>query len=131
MINIFIALMFSIFSFQLFFASYRMNGTNRILVNLPLSLIQNSVSISEYDNTHMLYFDKEILIDNVDSYLLKNLKKYTSSYECEYLFLESNGENVCIGDKCQGVKITIDASIVFDFHYHKSMIYRIGGRYGQ
>ena len=130
MINVFIALMFSIFSFQLFFASYRMNGANRVLVNLPLTLIQNSVVISEYGDTHMLYFNKESLVTNVDLYLLNNLKKYTSSYECEYLFLESNGQNICIGDKCQGVKITINASIVFDYHYHKSMIYKIGESYG-
>ena len=118
--------MFSIFSFQLFFASYRLNGVNRVLVNLPLTLIQNSVVISEYGDTHTIYFNKDSLQENVDLYLLNNLKKYTSSYECEYLFLESNGQNICIGDRCQGVKISIDASIVFDYHYHKSMIYKIG-----
>ena len=130
MINIFIALMFAIFSFQIFFSCSRATSINRTLVNLPIELIKNAVVISEYGDNKTIYFNQEVLISNLDSYFETNLRKYTSSYTTNYLFLEPNGLSVCLEDKCQAVKVEVNAHIVFSFSYSKSMIYKIGESYG-
>ena len=128
MSNVFFSLIFMTISFSFFFTTTSMGAVNRALLYLPIPLLQKSVNIIEVDDYPDLYFKQDELIADLDAYFEKSLTKYVVSYTPTYIFTNEDNSNVCIDNKCHGVRITIDAEIYFGASYSKTMFYSIGGR---
>ena len=126
MINMFVMGLYCLFSFLIFVGSYRVNEVNRVFINMPKSIIENSVSIKEYNDQSDIYFVDTYLEENVNNYLESNLPKKAFDYTLTFNYLNNDGETYCFTDKCQGVKITIECNYFLDFMYKQSMVYTIG-----
>ena len=89
MINVFIASIFSLMSFCLYSFSNKIISINHIVSSLPNSIFELSIDLINFDDEH-LYFDQEKLENNVELYFHDNIKKYTSDYDLDFIFLNSN-----------------------------------------
>lgn len=131
MINIFVCVMFSLFSFMMFSSTFSMNAVNRSLIYLPIEIIKNSVVIDDRSEPSSIYFSEEGLRMLLDEYFAKSLTKYVNSYDYSLTFLNDDGLSYCTNDECQGVSINLQADLAFNFHFDKTMVYTIGERYGR
>ena len=77
MIAMFISFFVAFLSFNFFMISYQINGINRLVMSMPLSLFETAINMFEIDEDIGPAFDKEILLDNLSSYFDYHFVKYT------------------------------------------------------
>ncbi len=131
MTNIGIALMVMIMAFDCFSITFRLNGINRTLMEIPLSIFELAVPLVREEDEIEMKFDKEYLIDELDNYFNHKLPFYTANYQVNYYFTKTGSESLCLDDSCTAIEITLDADIVFFTKYHKTTRYEIEeGRHG-
>lgn len=123
MANIFIATIFCLTSFCLYIFSNQIVSVNRIVSTIPQSVFELSVDLINVDD--YLYFDQTKLVENVDRYLKDNITQYTSKYEVEYTFLNSEDHSICIDGKCNEVWIDFSATLQFNYIFSRSLSYEI------
>ena len=117
--------MVSICSFQLFFICQRMTVINRAVLNTPKSIFESSIPLVREDEDPNLYFDVELLRDNLTSYYDKCIKPYSMEYTMKLYFHVPGTEFMCMMNTCQAVKVTVSAKVVFDLTYSRSIDYKI------
>ena len=123
--NIMFSLLIAVLSLHFFTVTYRLNGTNRILFNVPISIFESSIPlVSEDDDAH-LYFSKEILEEKLDSYFASHLYKYVSEYSLSYYYFNQEDYSICRNDQCTSIEINLKARIVLNFEYDKSASFYI------
>ena len=126
MMNIFLSALFMVISCSFFISYSSINYVNKSLLYLPKEILENSVNILNVKDKEYIYFIKKELILNLDTYFQSSLKGKVISYETEYIFTNSQGDEICLTGYCQGIKINLSAEIFFDTHYEKTMFYFIG-----
>ena len=124
MINMFVACLVAIFSVQIFTLTYRLGGINRTFVSMPISLIEKSIPIYE-EGVRSLYIDQETLEKSVNSYIFGEISKFTENYSLSYYYYSTADGLICKTEYCDGVRITLNAEVMFAFHYHKTMYYEV------
>lgn len=125
MSNILLSLMILIMSFNLFTISYQVNGINRVVIHTPIAYFEVSIPLANSDE---LYFDKVKLEERLMNYYSKSIEKYTHKYNVNFYYYNLEDESVCLGDKCRGVEITVDAGLMFYYSYTRTMFYQIEER---
>lgn len=126
MINIFIAMIVAIYSFQVFSLTYQVSGIKRTVINIPMEIFENSIPFMEQENNKFVgYFDKEILESLLSNYFDDNLIKYTDKYEIKYFYYQTSDGLFCKGDYCDGIKVNVKANIIFSFTIEQKMFYEI------
>lgn len=125
MINIFIALMLAVLSFNFFTVTYKLNGINRTLLFTPTSLFEVNIPLINDSDEFDLYFDKENLERDLTYYYDTQLKRYTSEYEVIYYYTNIDDEAMCTSEFCKAIEITLKAEILFEFLYEKTMKFEI------
>lgn len=123
MIMIFIASLLAILSFGGFAVSYQVNGINRTIIFLPISLIENSTDVNEKNKTP--YFNKEKLINNLSYYLNSNITKYTSDFTFYFTFYNLNNHSFCVTSECTSVEVEFTAKLMYEYTYKRVMYYNI------
>lgn len=132
MINIGIALLVMVMSFQCFTITYRLNGINRTLMEIPLSIFEVAVPLAQENDEIVIYFDQEYLINELTYYFDNKLPFYTSNYDLNYYFSNTGETSMCIEGNCSAIEISLDAEVVFFTRYQKTARYEIReGRHGQ
>ena len=128
MVNAFLAVVFMMVSFSLFYVSTSINMVNRAVLFFPIEIIQNSVNILDADDGEDLYFNRQEMEMEVQSYFDRAIKNYVVSYQPSIIFTNDDNTMICMGpnSKCRGVKIGVQAELYFDIHYEKTMFYSIG-----
>ena len=61
MSNIIVSLVIAVMSLHLFTVTYRLNGINRSLYNIPISIFESSIPLLDYNQEIGLYYNKEML----------------------------------------------------------------------
>ena len=131
MINIGLALLVVVLSFQCFTITYRLNGINRTLLEIPLSIFEVAIPLVQEDETVTLYFDKDYLINELTYYFDNKLPFYTDNYQTNYYFSNTGDSSMCLDNTCSAIEITLIADIIFFTQYHKTARYEIReGRHG-
>ena len=131
MINIGIALLVVILSFQCFTITYRLNGINRTLLEIPLSIFEVAIPLVREDDETTLYYDKDYLINELTYYFDNKLPFYTDDYDVKYYFSNTGDSSMCLTNTCSAIEITLDDEIVFFSRYHKTARYEIReGKHG-
>lgn len=125
MINIGIALMVMVMSFQCFTITYRLNGINRTLYDIPLSIFEVSIPLAQDADEIVIYFDKDYLINQLTYYFDNKLPFYTDDYSLTYYFTNTYDEAMCLSETCTAIEITLEAEILFLTRYHKTARYEI------
>ena len=131
MLNMFIALVVMILSFQCFTITYRLNGINRILFEIPLSIFEVSIPLVQEEDDITIYFAKEELIKELNYYFDTKLPLYTDQYQIDYYFTKTGDSSMCLDNHCTAIEISLSANIVFFSQYQNMARYEIReGHYG-
>lgn len=109
--NILFIITLGVLSLNFFTITYRVNGLNRLIHNVPISLFETSIPIIEESDELTLYYDKELLENKLTSYFDKSIYKYTDEYRVTFYYYNQEDESICKGDKCDAIEITLKAKI--------------------
>lgn len=125
MILIYIAALISMLSFGAFGISYQLNGINRSVICLPISILENTAIIDE--KTDIPYLDKVEVRNHLTYYYDCHIKKYTTDYKVEFYFYNSLDDAYCTDRMCNAVEVTIKANLMYNYKYERVMYYKISG----
>ena len=123
--NILFSLFLTVASFSIFITTHRVNGINRSLYNIPISIFESSIPLAQESDEPIVYYDKEVLESKLTSYFKKELVKYTNRYNVSYYYYEQSDKSVCTSDYCSAVEITVTARITLEMRYQKSASFYI------
>ena len=125
MIIAFISLVVAVICFNFFMYSYQVNGLNRLVVSMPLSLYETAINMFEIDEEIGPYFNKEYLEDNLTSFFDYHIYKYTDNYSLNFYYYNIEDHSIDMDDECQAVEVTVTADIILYQKYVKTMHYEI------
>jgi len=111
--------------FLMYSYTYQINGINRTIVATPRAIFETAIPLNVEDEEVTLYYDQDFLKEEYESYLDRELLKYTDSYEVEYYFYNTSNGGFCDVSNCQGVEIKIEAKVMFSLTYKRTMKYEI------
>ncbi len=125
MVIVFIALYVAVMSFNLFAISYQMNGINRLLIGMPMSIFESAVVLYNLDLGQKPYFDKAILEENVYSYFDYSIARYCDEYDVDINYYDPTNHAITFSDKPEAVEVNISTILDFSYLYEKAMFYEI------
>ena len=120
MSNIIFSLVIAVSSFYLFTITYRLNGINRSLYNIPISIFETSIPILKYDDEIGLYYDKRDLERKLTYYFNNSISELCQSYTMDLYYYNQDDESICLSNYCNAVEITINAKVIFFTEYHRT-----------
>ena len=123
--NILFSLFLTVISFSFFVVNRRVNGINRTLRNIPISIFESSIPLVQESDEPIIYYDKNILEDKLTSYFKKELPKYVDKYFVSYYYYEQEDRSICTSEYCTAVEITVYAKVVLEMNYQKSVSFYI------
>ena len=118
--NIMFSLLIGVLSLHFFTVTYRLNGVHRTLFNVPISIFEASIPLTDESENPSLYFSKEVLEEKLNTYFASQLRKYVSSYSLIFYYYNQEDYSICRDDRCASLEINLKARIVLDFEYDKS-----------
>lgn len=125
MIAIFISFLLVVLSFNFFVVSYQINGINRLVLSVPLSLFETAINLFEIDEDIGPVFDKTILVDNLTSYFDYQMPRYTEDYSLSFYYYNPIDHSIELSENAKAVDVIIDANLALNYHYQKTMYYEI------
>ena len=127
MIMMFIALLVAVLSFNVFMMSYQMNGINRLVLSMPITLVEASINFIKIDEMDGPYFDKNLLEENVNAYYDYHLPRYSNDYQIGFYYYNVEDHSFDLDEKYNAVEVSIDAGLILMNRYQKTMHYEIRG----
>lgn len=124
MINVFITAIFAIISYQTFTVSTTLNALNRAILDIPISLFQVSVKLIN-STIGEIYFDQVALEERLEDYFAIEIKPFLNTYELNYEYYCTSDMSLCLDDRCNGVRVNLKATVIFDFKFDKTTYYEI------
>ena len=116
--NILFSLSIAIMALHLFTITYRVNGINRVLFNIPISIFETSIPLVS-EGEFVAHFDKDLLEEKLTSYFNNNIKKYSNKYEFYCYYYNQSDDSYCYTDYCDAVEVDLHTNIVLTTEYHK------------
>lgn len=120
MSNIIFSLTIAVMSLHFFTITYRLNGINRCLYNIPIAIFETSIPLLDYDEEIGLYYDKNTLEDKLTYYFNSNIVKYCNSYTMDLYYYNQVDESICLSNHCDAIEITINADVILFTKYHRT-----------
>lgn len=125
MVTMIISFFVVVLSFNFFMMSYQINGVNRLVMSVPISLYETAINLFDVDEEYGPTFDKEILEDNITSYFAFHMPRYTSDYELDFYYYLPIDHSMDMSDEAKAVEVTLEATLILFYHYQKTMYYEI------
>ena len=125
MIAIFISLFTVILSFNFFMMSHQMNGINRLVLNVPLSLFENAINVYEINERSGPYFNKRELEENLTYYFNYHMIKYVDSYSLRFYYYNIEDHSIDMSSTPKAVDVTLSTTVAMYTRYEKTMFYEI------
>lgn len=125
MIILLVGLAFLILSFSSYALAYQINGINRILLTTPITIFESSIEHDLDIKNPNVAFSKKILTESLDRYYSLELSKFTDNFSYEIYFFNTKDESMCIKDECEAVEITFDATLIYQYEYHRVQNYEV------
>ncbi|MDR1697863.1 MAG: hypothetical protein LBR37_02990 [Erysipelotrichaceae bacterium] len=116
MINVFLALMFGVFSYEFFLISSNYSVVNRSFMRLAAGIMENNVYIDEESDE--VLFDVKKVKESVNAYLLKAIDDYGTKIEIGFYFY-NNEDDFCFEEHCSNVIINLKCKISYFVKYDK------------
>lgn len=117
--NILFSLTIAILSLQFFTVTYRLNGINRTLFNIPLGIFEASIPLVEESDKIVMHYDKDELYERLTYYFDENLHKYVSKYRLKLYYYNQSNMSFCTKAYCDAVEITLSADVLLTVKYEK------------
>lgn len=125
MICMIIAFFVAFLSFNFFMNSYQINGINRLVYGMPISIYETSIQMYNIDVSTGPYFIKDELEENVFYYFAFHMPRYTEDYSLNYYYYKVSDHSIDLTNQSHAVEITLRASLVMFNQYEKTMYYEI------
>ena len=125
MVLMFIALFIAVISFNFFMMSYQINGINNLVLAMPISLYETSINMLNINETVGPTFDKNRLEQRINTYFSFSMEKYTDNYSISFYYYNPFDSSVCLSDSCHAVEVKVNASLILNYRYSKTMYYQI------
>ena len=119
--NILLSISIGILSLQFFTFTYRINGINRAVYNIPISIFEASIPLVQDAEEPKIYFDKDYLENYLTSYFDKVIYRYTDKYRILFYYYVQDDYSMCRTDYCDSVEVTLSARITLFSNYSKTM----------
>lgn len=119
MSNILFSITIGILSLQFFTFTYRINGINRVMYNIPISIFEASIPLVQTYESPIMYFDKDYLESELTSYVNKSIYKYTDEYDLSFYYYVQGDYSICRTEYCDAVEVTLNAKITLFDSYKK------------
>ena len=107
MAMIFFALLVVTLSFNFFMISYQVNGINRLVYGVPVSLFETSLE------------------EKLTSYFNALMKRYADDYTLDFYYYNPSNHSLCVSENCSAIEVTVEANLVLNYHYEKTLFYEI------
>lgn len=127
MISAIISFFVVFFSFNFFMLSYQVNGINRLVMSMPLSLVETAIEMLNINEKEGPYYIKEELEENLTSFYDFHLPRYSSNYSLSYYYYNIGDHSIDMDDECRAVEVKVDVELFLFKHYSKTMTYEIRG----
>lgn len=121
MILLLFAVIFGTGLLNIYSINFDIKGLNRVVVYTPIELMLSSVEAYGEEAA----FDKEHLIEILDSYYSKSLSRYCKEYDVKYYFYNEEDHSLCLEDYCSSLEINVNATVTLNYKYHRGMYYHI------
>lgn len=125
MAMIFFALLVVTLSFNFFMISYQVNGINRLVYGVPVSLFETSLNLYGVDENNGAFFIKDTLEEKLTSYFNALMKRYADDYTLDFYYYNPSNHSLCVSENCSAIEITVEANLVLNYHYEKTLFYEI------
>ena len=119
--NILFSITIGILSLQFFSFTYRINGINRAVYNIPISIFEASIPLVQDVSDPKIYFDKQYLDNQLTSYFNQVIYRFTDKYSLRYYYYVQDDYSICRTDYCDAVEVTLNARITLFSNYSKTM----------
>ena len=125
MIGMIISFFVAFLSFNFFMTSYQINGINRLVLGMPISLYETAINMIDIDEDEGPYFIREELEDNLTSFIDIHMPRYTSDYSVQFYYYNIADHSLNLTSEPRAVEVTIKANLVMFNQYQKTMFYEI------
>ena len=131
MIVLLFGLLFASITFLFYSYSYNLTCLNQKISPLQIHLFEPCVPLTIQEGEEP-YFDQEMVIATYNAYFEKEVSQYVQDYEIKYYFYNTKDGGVCDIKNCQGVEINIEATLLFNREYKRTVYYEIkeGAKHG-
>ena len=115
---------------NLSFGSLRLSQVNRAFMSAYKGLYEASaITVGNHGEPIYPYYDKNILVNYVTSFIEENVGKFVTSYDLTINFYTLDGITECLeNDLARSVKICLKTKINYLFSYEKEQMYSIQER---
>lgn len=133
MILILFSTLLTIFMFNSFTATFHIQTVNRAVIYTPIEIFEASIKIVNIEDEDNLYFDDNLLINNLQNYYSDTISSHLTNYTVSTYFYNQADGSICVSGKCNAVEVTIHGTYSYFFEYDRSITYEIhkGAKYGQ
>ena len=125
MAMIFFALLVVTLSFNFFMISYQVNGINRLVYGVPVSLFETSLNLYGVDENNGAFFIQDTLEEKLTSYFNALMKRYADDYTLDFYYYNPSNHSLCVSENCSAIEITVEANLVLNYHYEKTLFSEI------
>lgn len=125
MVTMIISFLVVVLSFNFFIISYQINGVNRLVLGMPISLYENSINMFGILSAVGPAFNKSELETNITSYFDYHMPRYTNEYELSFYYYKIEDHSLDMTTGPKAVEITVKAELAMFTHYQRTMYYEI------
>lgn len=125
MVTIFIALFIIVFCFNFFMISYQMNGINRLVYGVPITIFETSINMINIKEDEGVTFNKSLLENKLTSYFEYSIHNYVDQYELVFYYYNPEDYSYCTSNSCPAVEATLRTNLILNYHYRKTFFYEI------
>lgn len=118
-------LAFLILSFSSYALAFQINGINRAIVSTPVTIFESSVYHNVDEEEPRVLMSKKIVTEKLEKYYQKEISKFTDDFTYEIYFYNKENDSMCVEDNCNAVEITFDASLMYNYQYHRIIHYEV------
>ena len=118
-------LAFLIISFSSYALAFQINGINRAIVSTPVTIFESSIYHNVDEEKPRVLMSKKIVTEKLEKYYQKEISKFTDDFTYEIYFYNKENDSMCVEDNCNAVEITFDASLMYNYQYHRIIHYEV------
>ena len=118
--NLIISIALAVLSLHFFTVTYRVNGINRTLYNIPIAIFESSIPLAQETEEPKIYYDAGLLESKLTSYFDKSITKFCEKYTLSFYYFNQDDYSYCFKDKCDAIEITVNADVLLTFSYQKT-----------
>ena len=125
MVGMIISFFVAFLSFNFFMNSYQINGINRLVLGMPVSLYETAINMIDIDEEKGPFFNKNELENNLTSFYNFHMPRYTDDYRLSFYYYNPTNHSLYLGSEPQAVEVTIRATLILFNNYRRTMFYEI------